>query len=99
VGKFQFQEKYEGHKPEQVFNAGKAAFEALGMAVVKDRSFAFLLQTKTSGDADVINANFIVSPFQNEYNLTLTSETTDQETLEAFAKAFADKLKENFPDS
>jgi hypothetical protein len=29
----------------------------------------------------------------------LTSETTDQETLEAFAKAFADKLKENFPDS
>ena len=94
---FQFKGKYEGIKPNQVFDAGKTAFVSLGMEIVKDRSFAFLLQTKTSGGADVINANFIVSPFQNEYNLTLTSETADQETLDAFAKAFADKLKENLP--
>lgn len=87
-------EKFESVKPEQVFEAGRTSFVDLEMEIVKDRSFALLLQVRTKGD-HVINANFIVNGFQNEFTLTLTSETADAEALHALAEQFAERLKQH----
>lgn len=91
--KFQVTEKYEGIKAERVFEVGKLTFSDLGMKIIKDRSFAFLLQGSLSVGENLINANFIVSAFQNEINLTLTSETADKEVLSDSAKRFMETLK------
>ena len=95
IEKLQISEHYEGIKPDQVFEAGKLAFSKLGMDIVKDRSFAFLLQGSVSLEENLINANFIVNAFQNLLNLTLTSETASMEALNSFAKSFLETLRSN----
>jgi len=91
--KFQVTEKYEGKKAEQVFEAGKLTFSDLGMKIVKDRSFAFLLQGSLFVEGNLINTNFIVNAFQNEINLTSTSEAAGKEMLSDFAERFMETLK------
>jgi hypothetical protein len=87
VTNYKISEKFESVKPGEVFDAGRTSLADLDMEIVKDRSFALLLQARTTGD-HVINANFIVNGFQNEFSLTLTSETADQEALHALAERF-----------
>lgn len=84
---YKISEKFKSVKPAQVFEAGRNSFADLEMEIVKDRSFALLLQVRMTGE-HVINANFIVNGFQNEFTLTLTSETADQEALHALAERF-----------
>jgi len=93
MSKLQINEKFEGLTSEQVFEASKAAFNELGMVVFKVRSFAFLLQARTASEEDLVNANLIVSAFENEFNLTLSSETVDQESLIDLADKFIEKIK------
>lgn len=84
-------EIFEDRNPAQVFEAGRVAFADLDMRIVKDRSFALLLQACTTGD-HVTNANFIVNGFQNEFTLTLASETADQDALKILANRFVEAL-------
>jgi hypothetical protein len=97
MNNYKISEKFESLKPEQVFEAGRTSFADLEMEIVKDRTFALLLQVRTTGDHE-INANFIVNGFQNEFTLTLTSETADAEALHALAEQFAERLKQNFSE-
>jgi hypothetical protein len=62
------------------------------MEIIKVRSFAFFLQAQTKSGVDMIDANFIVSGFQNEFTLTLTSETAGQEKLKTFTDEYLEKL-------
>lgn len=87
-------EKFEAVKPDQVFAAGRNAFADLDMEIVKDRSFALLLQARTTG-ADPINANFMVNGFKNEFSLTLTSERANPEGLQALAESFKQALEQH----
>jgi len=96
--KLHISEKHEGTKPERVFEAGKSTFSDLGIDIKKVRTFAFLLQGSLSSEEHLINANFIVSAFQNEFNLTLTSETANKEELNSFANRFIKSLK-NYLDN
>jgi hypothetical protein len=97
MNNYKISEKFESVKPEQVFDAGRASFADLEMEIVKDRSFALLLQTRLTGN-DVINANFIVNGFQNEFTLTLTSETADQEALQELAERFVERLNQQLTE-
>lgn len=90
--KLNVSEKFEGIQPAQVYEAGQAAITDLAMEVVKLRSFALLVQAKYTGPDHQVNVNFIVNAFQNECNLTLASETADEETLKALAGRFIDAL-------
>ena len=92
MAKLQKTEKFKGNKPETVFEAGKKVFDEMGMEIIKVRSFAFFLQARTKDPGDIIDANFIVSGFQNEFSLTLTSESAGQEKLETFADEYLEKL-------
>lgn len=96
MNNYKISEKFESLKPEHVFEAGRTSFADLEMEIVKDRSFALLLQVRTTGD-HVINANFIVNGFQNEFTLTLTSDTADAEALHTLAERFAERLKQHLP--
>jgi hypothetical protein len=98
MAKSQKTEKFEGEKPENVFEAGKKVFDEIGMEIIKVRSFAFFLQAQTKGGGDMIDASFIVSGFQNEFSLTLTSETAGQEKLETFADEYLEKLDHHLSD-
>jgi hypothetical protein len=91
--KLQKTEKFEGKKPENVFEAGKKVFDEMDMEIIKVRSFAFFLQAQTKSGVDMIDANFIVSGFQNEFSLTLTSETAGKEIFETFADEYLKKLE------
>ena len=71
------------HKPEQVFDAGKATFNELDMEIYKMRPIAFLVQARTTGDEGLILANIITNPFLKEINLTVKSDSASQETVDA----------------
>ena len=78
------------YKPEQVFEAGKATFNELGMEIYKMRPIAFLVQARITGDEGLILANIITNPFLKEINLTVKSDSATQETVDATAqKIFA----------
>jgi len=91
--KLQRTQKFEGVTPENVFKTAKSLFEEMGMEIIKVRSFAFFLQAKTKGGGDLIDANFMVSSFQNEFSLTLISETVSMEKLETFAADYLNKFE------
>ena len=93
MAKLQIEEKYEGWKPGDVFEASKAAFNEIGMEILKVRAFAFLLQARTTTEEDLIEANLLVSNFEDEFTLSLSSETADQESLNHLAKEFVETLK------
>jgi hypothetical protein len=93
MNNYKIVEKFVSVKPNQVFEAGRTSFADLEMGIVKDRSFALLLQARRLGD-HVINANFIVDGFQNEFTLTLSSETANQEALQGLAERFTAKLNQ-----
>lgn len=76
-------QKLENLKPEQVFEAGKATFQELGMEIYKIRAIAFLVQARTIGEEGLILANLIASPFANEMSLTVKSDTASQQTVDA----------------
>jgi hypothetical protein len=97
MSNYQVSQKFEAVKPGEVFEAGRASFADLEMEIVKDRSFALLLQTRLTGK-DVINANFIVNGFQNEFTLTLTSETADDDALQSLAGRFVERLNQQLAD-
>ncbi|MDO9545640.1 MAG: hypothetical protein Q7J07_02685 [Pelolinea sp.] len=88
-------QKLENIKPEQVFEAGKATFNELGMEIYKMRPFAFLVQARITGDEGLINANIIASPFSNELNLTVKSDTASQETVDATAQKIFSSLEKH----
>lgn len=98
MAKLQKTEKFEGNKPENVFDAGKKVFDEMDMEIIKVRSFAFLLQARTKDGGDLIGANFIVSSFQNEFSLTLTTETAGKEVLETFADEYLKRLKHHLSE-
>jgi len=97
MSNYKISEKFEVLKPGEVFEAGRASFADLEMEIVKDRSFALLLQTRLTGE-DVINANFIVNGFQNEFTLTLTSETADDNALLSLARRFVERLNQHLAE-
>ena len=78
--------KLEDNKPEQVFEAGKATFNELGMEIYKMRPIAFLVQARIIGDEGLILANIITNPFLNEISLTVKSDSATQETVDATAQ-------------
>ena len=87
--------KLKDIKPEQVFEAGKATFNELGMEIYKMRPFAFLVEARIIGDEGLINANIIASPFVKELNLTVKSETASQETVDAAAQKIFSTLEKH----
>ena len=90
--KLQIKEKFEGPNPGEVFEASKAAFKEMGMEILKVRAFAFLLQARMTAKEDLINANLLVSNFEDEFTLSLSSEAADQELLDDLAIKFVDTL-------
>ena len=90
--KLYIKENFEGSKSEQVFEASKATFNELGMEILKVRAFAFLIQARTTPEEDLINANLLVSNFEDEFTLSLSSETADQESLKYLANRFVETL-------
>lgn len=98
MNNFKISEKYVSFSADQVFKAGRASLTDLEMEIIKDRSIAYLLQARTIGGGDVINANIIVNAFQNEYSITLASETADQALLKVFADRFVEALKNHLDE-
>jgi len=82
-------------KPEDVFEASQAAFKNIGWEVYKLRSIAFLVEARTTGNADegYILANFIATAFGTpEIKLTLKGDTASEETLKKYAGQIMDAL-------
>lgn len=97
MNNYKISEKFEAVKPGEVFEAGRTSFDDLEMEIVKDRSFALLLQTRLTGN-DVINANFIVNGFQNEFTLTLNSETAGADAMQSLAERFVERLNQHLTE-
>ena len=62
------------------------------MEILKVRAFAFLLQARMTAKEDLINANLLVSNFEDEFTLSLSSEAAEQELLYDLAIKFVDTL-------
>lgn len=90
--KVQFKESYVGASPLEVFEASKAAFEEMGMEIIKVRSFAYFLQARTTTHVGMISASIMVSSFQNSYELIFSSDTENQEILNQLANDFNSSL-------
>lgn len=88
-------QKLENIKPEQVFDAGKATFNELGMDIYKVRPFAYLVQARTIGDEGLINANIVANPFVKEWSLTVKSDTASQKTVDATARKIFSALEKH----
>ncbi len=85
---------FADESPGEVFEAGKQALNELGYAIVKDRSFAYLLQARKTHLSDTIDVNFIVNAFEKVVNLTLSSETADEDALTAAGQRVIEMFQE-----
>jgi len=88
-------QKLKDIKPEQIYKAGKATFDELGMEIYKMRPFAFLVQARTTSDEGLINANIIANSFVKEWSLTVKSDTASQETVDATAHKIFSALEKH----
>ena len=93
MAKREITEKYTEQKPEQVFEAGKSVFEAMGFEIFKTRPFAFLIQAKKSDESGVVNANLIANAFSKEFTVTVKGEKESQETVDSIAQDIIDAIK------
>ncbi len=94
TNKAQITHPFADASPGEVFDAGKQALNQLGYAIVKDRSFAYLLQARKTEQTTTIDLNFIVNAFEKVVNLTLSSETADEDVLHAAGKQVIETLQE-----
>lgn len=93
TAKAQITHQFADVSPGEVFDAGKQALNQLGYAIVKDRSFAYLLQARKTEATGTIDVNFIVNAFEKVVNLTLSSEMAADDALHAAGQQVIETLQ------